>query len=173
MLKEHIPQAALEVLTREGLQQWTIAEVAREAGCAKGLVHYHFNTKEDLLGTVADQLVKERTAARLGALDAGSTAALDTLWALLVESVERGRTAAWLSLLGHPSRAVRSRIGLATGYFSSLSSAAAQAFALDSVDESVARAIDAGLDGIEVALLRGDAHENVHEAFHQMWLAVL
>lgn len=173
MLKEQIPQAALEVLTREGLQNWTISEVAREAGCAKGLVHYHFHTKEDLLGTVADQLVRERAESRLAALGAGSTAALDSLWAQLAESVERGRTAAWLSLLGHPSAAVRSRVGLATGYFSSLADAAARAFALDSVDESVARAIDAGLDGIEVALLRGDAEENVHEAFHQMWLAVL
>ncbi len=173
LLKDQISQAALQVLAREGLQQWTISAVAREAGCAKGLVHYHHRTKEELLGTVADQLVRDRTESRVRALSGRSTAALDTLWTDLAQSVKAGRTAAWLSLMGHPSPAVRSRIMLPDNDLTRLSEAVAEAFALDAVDESVARAIDGGLDGMEVALLRGDSADSVHEAFHRMWLSVL
>ncbi len=173
MLKERISQAALQVLTREGLQGWTISAVALEAGCAKGLVHYHHLTKEELLGTVADRLARDRAESRVRALNRRSTAALDTLWTVLARSVEEGRTAAWLSLLGHPSPAVRSRLKPPDDYLRRLSEAVADAFAMDTVEESIARGIDAGLDGMEVALLRGDSKDSVHEAFHRMWLSVI
>jgi AcrR family transcriptional regulator len=173
MHKDQISEAALLVLKRDGLQQWTISAVALEAGCAKGLVHYHHHTKEELLGTVADQAVRDRTESRITALSGRSTAALDALWTVLASSVEGGQTASWLSLSGHPSPAVRSRIVLPGDYLGRLSESISQAFSLAAVDESTALAIDAGLDGLEVALLRGDAQERVHEAFHQMWLAVL
>ena len=68
MLKKQISDALLEVLVRDGLEHWTVSAVADQAGCAKGLVHYHHNTKEQLLGTVADQLAKTRAEDRLGAL---------------------------------------------------------------------------------------------------------
>lgn len=47
-----ILQAALTVLTREGITRFSMRRVAREAGVALGLVNYHFKTKEALLAAV-------------------------------------------------------------------------------------------------------------------------
>ena len=71
MLKEQISGAALDVLIRDGLEKWTVSAVADQAGCAKGLVHYHHKTKEQLLGTAADQLARATAEDRLGALGTG------------------------------------------------------------------------------------------------------
>jgi hypothetical protein len=37
----------------------------------------------------------------------------------------------------------------------------------------VVRSIDAALDGFELALVRGDDPDQVHQSFHQTWLSVL
>lgn len=44
-----ILDAAQAVLAREGFSGTTIANVAREAGVSRGLLHYYFEDKEDLL----------------------------------------------------------------------------------------------------------------------------
>jgi len=173
LLKEQISDAALDVLIRDGLEQWTISAVADQAGCAKGLVHYHHSTKELLLGTVADQLVRSRTEDRLVALGTGGTKALDDLWSVTVTTASTGRTRAWLSLLAHSSASVHGAARLPTDYANRLGAAIADAFGLQSVEESVVGSIDAALDGFELALVRGDDPDRVHEAFHQTWLSVL
>ncbi len=173
MLKEQISGAALDVLIQDGLEQWTVSAVADQAGCAKGLVHYHHKTKEQLLSTVADQLARIRVEDRLGALGTGGTKALDDLWSILATTASTGRTRAWLSLLGHSSAPVRGAARLPADYLTRLAVAIAQAFGLESVEEPVVRSIDAALDGFELALVRGDEPDRVHEAFHQTWLSVL
>ena len=173
MLKEQISDAALDVLVRDGLEKWTVSAVANQAGCAKGLVHYHHKTKEQLLGTVADQLAKARVEDRLGALGTGGTEALDALWTVLVTTASSGRTKAWLSLLGHSSSPVHQAARLPSEYHGRLAAAIAAAFVLKSVEEPVVRSIDAALDGFELALVRGDDPDRVHESFHQIWLSVL
>ena len=173
MLKEQISGAALDVLVRDGLEKWTVSAVADQAGCAKGLVHYHHKTKEQLLGTAADHLARARAEDRLGALGTGGTEALDALWTVLVAAASSGRTRAWLSLLGHSSDPVHQAARLPSDYLSRLTAAIAEAFGLESVEEPVVRSIDAALDGFELALVRGDDPDRVHESFHQTWLSVL
>ena len=173
MLKDQISVAALDVLVQDGLEQWTVSAVADQAGCAKGLVHYHHKTKEQLLGTVADRLARNRAEDRLSALSTGGTEALDDLWNVLATTASPGRTRAWLSLLGHSSAPVGEAARLPADYLDRLSAAIAKAFSLESVEEPVVRFIDAALDGFELALVRGDDPDRVHEAFHQTWLSVL
>jgi AcrR family transcriptional regulator len=173
LLKEQISGAALDVLVQDGLEQWTVSAVADQAGCAKGLVHYHHKTKEQLLGTVADQLARTRAEDRLGALGTGGTEALDDLWNVLATTASSGRAKAWLSLLGHSSATVHGAARPPADYPSRLAGAIAEAFGLESVEEPVVRSIDAALDGFELALVRGDEPDRVHEAFHQTWLSVL
>ena len=52
-----IMQAALTVLTRQGYARTTIKEVAAEAGVSRGLLHYYFKSKEEMLFMVVRQSV--------------------------------------------------------------------------------------------------------------------
>ena len=46
---QRIVRAASRVFGRSGYERASMGEVAREAGVSKGLLHYHFSSKEDLL----------------------------------------------------------------------------------------------------------------------------
>ena len=65
----------MRVLARDGYAGATVAAVAREAGLAQGLVHYHFASKSELLAAAIAQL-SERLAQRVeqGALRDGRAA---------------------------------------------------------------------------------------------------
>ena len=49
-----ILRAAVEVFARKGYHGCRIADVAREAGVAYGLVYHYFQNKDELLQTVFD-----------------------------------------------------------------------------------------------------------------------
>jgi TetR/AcrR family transcriptional repressor of bet genes len=58
----------LAVMARKGYEQATIAAIAREAGLAPGLVHYHFGSKHEILVALVQRLgrvIEARTEARL------------------------------------------------------------------------------------------------------------
>jgi AcrR family transcriptional regulator len=50
--RDKILAAAAEVIVRDGLAQVRMASIARTAGVSTGLLHYHFETKEQLFGEV-------------------------------------------------------------------------------------------------------------------------
>jgi AcrR family transcriptional regulator len=93
----HIVEAATRVLARQGYARTSLMDIAQEAGMSKGAVHYHFPTKESLMGvvlTTACQAVANRT---LNAWTQGSDA-LGSLRSSLLElwrvRAERGNEAA-------------------------------------------------------------------------------
>jgi TetR/AcrR family fatty acid metabolism transcriptional regulator len=53
--REAILKAAVGVFAKKGYHGCRIADVAREAGVAYGLVYHYFQNKEDLLGSVFDE----------------------------------------------------------------------------------------------------------------------
>jgi len=55
-MKDAILGAAIEVVALHGLNNWTVEEVANRARCAKGLVNYHYRSKQDLLVQVAETI---------------------------------------------------------------------------------------------------------------------
>ena len=55
--REELLDAAFRVAARAGLGSLTAAEVAREAGLSKGLVFFHFGSKDGLLLALLDRLV--------------------------------------------------------------------------------------------------------------------
>ena len=70
--KTRILQAAIKVFALKGYQYATIAEIAREAGVSKGLVHVYFESKLDILMDVIllfIQSVNERIAEKIGTLE--------------------------------------------------------------------------------------------------------
>jgi AcrR family transcriptional regulator len=78
--REEILAAACRVMVRRGFHATRIADVAREAGTSTGTVHYHFETKEEVLlaalrwanarpyGAIDDALRDEDDLARLARL---------------------------------------------------------------------------------------------------------
>ena len=85
-MKDEILGAAIEVVALHGLNNWTVEEVANRAHCAKGLVNYHYRSKNDLLARAAETIRDDRCARRLAAVQRRGTAALDRLWQTLVKN---------------------------------------------------------------------------------------
>jgi AcrR family transcriptional regulator len=60
----HIIEATMRVLARQGYARTSLMDIANEVGMSKGAVHYHFPTKEALMGLVLEtacDAVAERT----------------------------------------------------------------------------------------------------------------
>lgn len=171
-MKDAILSAAIEVIALHGLNNWTVEEVANRAHCAKGLVNYHYRSKQDLLKTAAETLRDDRAARRRAAAGNPGSLALDRLWAALVEEVETGWFAAWTSLLGadDPLRKAAAERPAETSAF-----AKALSHSLGLGDQLVARAplIQAGLDGLQLRLLQGAPATETEEAYHRFWVTAL
>lgn len=53
--RERILEAALRLFSRNGYEETSVAELAREAGVSKGLVYHYFDTKRAVLEAVFDR----------------------------------------------------------------------------------------------------------------------
>ena len=91
--KAALAEAAERVLLEAGLNGLSLDRVAREAGCAKGLVNYHFRTKGDLLAAVAARLAARRRERLLTAAQGVGAAALDGLWDSVRKAAASGESA--------------------------------------------------------------------------------
>ncbi len=97
--RETIVNAALSLVGRRGADEVTVADVATEVGCAKGLVHYHFKSKQRLWEAVATELANDRRSRWTQALKGGVPRdAIDATWNLLVGESANGTLLAWTSL---------------------------------------------------------------------------
>lgn len=56
--RAQIVDAFARVLADRGYASATIAAIAEEASCAPGLIHHHFDDKDELLGALLDELVR-------------------------------------------------------------------------------------------------------------------
>jgi AcrR family transcriptional regulator len=88
---DHIVQAATRVLARQGYAHTSLMDIAKEAGMSKGAVHYHFPTKEALIGVVLKNACDEVANRTKQAWTAGENpldsmrSALRELWRFRVE----------------------------------------------------------------------------------------
>ena len=171
-MKDTILAAAIEVIALHGLNNWTVEEVANRAHCAKGLVNYHYRSKQELLTLAAETIRDDRCARRLAAVQASGSRALDRLWETLIQEVETGWFAAWLSLLAadDPLRKVA-----ASQPEEARRLAAALGHSLGVGSELTGRAelIQSGLNGLQLGLLQGTEVKAVEEEYHGFWLAMI
>jgi AcrR family transcriptional regulator len=103
--RESILEAVESVLRKRGAHSTTMDTVATEAGCAKGLVHYHFDTKQKLLVEAVSRIAKTRETAWNEAFDTPDPQeAVDRTWSLIRKEADSGTLRAWSSLvaLGDP-----------------------------------------------------------------------
>ena len=171
--RARILDAARTLLTRGGLDEWSTERVAREAGCAKGLVHYHFKGRTALMTEVARLLVQGAAEKRAAALDGTGTVALDRLWKELEREESSGELAARLSLLGSGDKAVRTALEPTAEQLMSLGAAIADALTLPAVTSAETRATWAMLDGLGAAMIIGSPRGALHEGFDRWWLTLL
>ncbi len=169
-MKDAILSAAIEVLSLHGLNNWTVEEVASRARCAKGLINYHYRSRQELLLRAAETLRDDRQARRLAALRSSGAPALDRLLGAVVEEVESGRFAAWLALAAAdpPLRRAASDPGAGAA----LAAAAGRSLGWDP-PPGAAHVIPSALDGLALRLLQGAPAEEVEEAWHRVWLALV
>lgn len=165
--------AAKSMLVQHGLEGWSVERVAREAGCAKGLVHYHFTSRDQLLAAVAADLCLARLRQRLTALAVRGTAALDALWATMLAHAEDGTAAAWLQLGLQPGSAVRAALAPPPELVTALGRASGAAMEMPPLSDETARALLLVLDGLEAALVRDAPRADVRNAYDRVWLALL
>src|SRR5437868_15102571 len=55
--REQIVEAAVSVITEQGLQNLSLSEIEKKAGMSRGQLTYYFPAKEDILLAVFDRLV--------------------------------------------------------------------------------------------------------------------
>lgn len=109
--------ALLTEMALSGYERATTVSIARTAGLAPGLIHYHFKNKEEILFDLVDELILQA--------EAGFTAAMETavspsekLAAFISSRVGLGPTSdgvqvkAWVSILAEAmgQEGVRSRV---------------------------------------------------------------
>ncbi len=54
--RSQLTTAAYRVVSRKGYYNFTVRDIAKEAGLSTGLVHYYFKNKEDLLFTLLKEM---------------------------------------------------------------------------------------------------------------------
>jgi AcrR family transcriptional regulator len=172
-MTNEITEASILVLASAGMDDWSIAAVAREAGCAKGLIHYYFRSRADLLAAMARAILSARHTRRIVALSSEGTAAIDALWGAITSEVTDGTFAALLGLSAVKDPAVREALRRTESDQTELGQAAARALAIEIKAAELGAIVDAGLTGFQMALLRDVPAARLEEAHHRFWLALL
>lgn len=166
--RARIVEASRGLLFEVGLDGWTVDGVARRAGCAKGLVHYHFGTKGALLSATAEQLASGRWR-RIGAgLQLRGPAAIDALWDSVLAAVRSGETRARFGLLSQTATAPA--FAPPEALLHELAVRFRVAFDQDDIAGEDAALLLAALNGLEMLLLAGMDEGLVRQAYHRLLL---
>ncbi len=178
--KHSIIEAATAELMAKGAATATVESVAKRAGCAKGLVLYHFKTKQGLFESAGATLAATREAQWTVAFQGSNpTDAIDKTWELLTSESSNGVTLAWSSLLSPigqiSDQAVKS---LAEGFAKALGAAGVGLFELLGTEprvneEELGWLLASMVTGMEAALLSGADPSVVNGAYTAAWLGVL
>ncbi|HET9874760.1 MAG TPA: helix-turn-helix domain-containing protein, partial [Mycobacterium sp.] len=92
--RDEILAAAKIVFARNGFHATTIADIARQAGLAYGLIYWYFNSKDELfhaLMAVEEQALRAHIGTTLGRLDSDGEAAFRTAVQATFEFFEADR----------------------------------------------------------------------------------
>jgi len=167
-------------LRLNGAATLTIDRVAKEAGCAKGLVNYHFKTKSDLLAAAADRLFSEREAQWRTALSAESPEiAIARSWRLICEEVDRGFWRAWNSLSAADDKVtVRTVNNRQESFCRALSQSVRELLGVLELTptlpgEELGHLVAAAIHGFEIQLASGVGRANVESGHAALWVAIL
>lgn len=178
--REAILGAAVDVIKERGARSVTVDGVAKRAGCAKGLVHYHFKTKAGLLQAVADRLALKRRESWETAFAASSPkAAIERSWNLLTGEASDGVGRAWASLFAAsgvlPDSAVRAVVA---SFSDTLGRGAIDLMARADLEPTIPATeigwlLGAVVHGMALQLQSGAQTEPLEGAYAAAWLGIL
>ena len=91
--RKQIIDAALQTIAVQGYSQTTFAKIAEQLGITKGLITYHFNGKQDLIGSVIYTIINNQAAYIKTCVNQRETATdkLRTYIEASLEYIERNR----------------------------------------------------------------------------------
>jgi len=179
--RQRILECAETLVKQSGAEAVSIDAVAVAAGSAKGLVHYHFKTKQGLMSAVAERVTADRKEKWQVAFRAPSAQdAIAQTWALLTKESANGTVLAWQSLVGVggklPDGLVnRLRAEFAAGLCEALASMLREELALISTipEEEIALLLGAVIDGMGFQLASGSDADALEGAYSAAWLSIL
>jgi AcrR family transcriptional regulator len=179
--REDILEKAEDLVKRKGSEPVTVEDVARSAGVAKGLIHYHFKTKQGLMKAVACRIAAARARNWSQAFDAETpTAALERTWTLLTEESESGTVRAWNSLLSREDLLTDQTAKEMASEFSDSLGDALTRMLRDKMDleltvpaKEVGWLLGAVLSGMGQQLLSGADKAALEGAYAAAWLGIL
>jgi TetR/AcrR family transcriptional repressor of bet genes len=111
--RTEIARALLKVMAKTGFERATVADVAKVAGIAPGLVHYHFKSKLDMLLGAIEELARdydarlERHLFPAGADPERELAAFVDAHLRAGEDADPDALACWIDIGGESLREVR------------------------------------------------------------------
>ena len=178
--RDAILDAALALLRDRRGTDITTDDVARKAGCAKGLVHYHFKTKDQLLAAAAEHLWRQRMSSWTAALGSVTPkAAIRAAWETLLAEASGGEAAACAALgLRGNDLVVRSvsagRVAFAREVGAALERLLGQLRLEPSVPVPELGALFvAVVEGIGLQLGSGAAADDMEQAWSAFWAGLL
>lgn len=178
--REAIVAAALQAVGRDGAEAVSLERVASEAGCAKGLIHYHFKSKQGLLQAVARELLRSREAAWGEAFaTAPPDAAIRTTWSLLTHESKSGVARAWLSLLASPAALPEQTVkDCASGFNRALAEGASRMLeglggGVAAPPHEIGSLLAAVVTGMSLQLVAGADPCQVEGGYAALWLGLL
>lgn len=99
--RAQIVQALLKVMAAKGYEKASVQTIAEAAGLTPGLIHYHFNTKQDILVALTGS-INDLVRTRYETFSAGAETAKDRLHAFIDarlaggEGADPAAVAAWV-----------------------------------------------------------------------------
>ncbi len=103
--RQQLVEATIDSLAKRGYSETTLADVADGAGLSRGIVNFHFESKEKLLIATLQFMADEYAAHWGAALDKAGEGASSQLWALVAADFDRKictkrKLAAWCAFWG-------------------------------------------------------------------------
>jgi AcrR family transcriptional regulator len=178
--RDRVLSVAVRHLTRAGISTITLDGIADEAGCAKGLVTYHFGSKDQLIVAAAEEILRVHEREWQEALRSESfETTVRQTWQTLVTEVREGFWRAWLSLAASRDRVI---VHLVNNYTTKFVDVIRVAFESQirtmgleptvSVSE-LGQFLSVGLQGLGLQLAAGLKPEVLEGAHSALWIAVL
>ncbi|WP_213304506.1 TetR/AcrR family transcriptional regulator [Paraburkholderia sacchari] len=97
--RERLIAVALALFARQGIVDTTLAAIAREAGVTPAMVHYYFNTRDQLIDVIIDERFVPLRSSMGGWLEKYPDDPVAALTALTQRFVEVGQAHPWFAPL--------------------------------------------------------------------------
>ena len=179
-IREKILTTVEQQLRRANGSGLTLDSVAKEAGCAKGLVNYHFKTKSELLTAAALRLVTLREARWHSALAGPDLeSAIRQSWTLILAEVSSGFWTAWTLISASGEQVTVRTVSNSIGSFNRTIAASVHELLVGmglvptvSRDE-LGHLLGAAIHGLALQLALGIPQPQIEGAHDALWTAVL